>query len=926
MLLLAAWPFVYFWPVTLAQRVWFTTDVLRLFYPFGVELARALAEGRLPLWSPGILAGLPLLAEGQVGALYPPNLVLYRLLPTHLALSFEIILHLAWAGCGMYLSARSMGLASTSSLLAGFVFSFTSFIFGHLSHPAVIATISWLPWLILCQIQFWKADSASARAKWFFLQVFGLALQFLPGSAQMAFLNGLAFSFFGLFAAWRGSGPSRVSLARENRPESRFHPETRFLPEIGFLRPLISRVLLTAFALLLGAGIAAIQLVPTAELIGYSERSSTDESFFTSYSLPPRFLAQLVWPFLEGEPAEETGEFWVYFGLAPFLLAVIAPFLLRDRRALVLAAFGLVALSLALGGLNPAYRLLQYLPVFGYFRVPARYSYLMILAAAYLSAIALDTLAKRLDDSTSQRTVFPIAILSAAVVLVSILLAYSQPLEFWLSVWRVLPLVIGSLTLFAVAVAFRRVVPRTVWSTLVLGLVVFDLSSYAPPFLATIDALTPVDYVEIVPRSVSALEPARSPERIAPNVSLFPSVPALRGSLFPNTAMLYGRESVSGYTSLAFARHSRYLFDPTPAMLNLMNVRYMTIALEPRPLSLASTPAIARSPDILDEGYSIPATSAALIEVSSYTEEAAGLPDGTLVGQVIIKTDDGTVEIVPLRVGIETADWDHDRKQALGEARGNQAPVARTFPGFWRSFGRTFQGHTYLARHALGSSGEERRVVHVSVKSERPSARLAIESITLQNRKGESVSLAQLAGAPNLRLVYMSDTVAIWENLDVLPRAFVVHEALVLDDEAALAKLRSPDWQPDRTVILSDGTAMPATVSAGSGEDVVSIVEYRPERIQIDVTTSRPGYLVLSDSWYPGWTALVDGQPAEIHRADHILRAVTVGPGHHTVTFQYQPMSFAIGAIVSAASLLAAIGLSLFVGARAGSWLGGRGS
>jgi len=80
-LFLILFPFVYFWQVTLGQGVWLTTDILRLFYPFSVELARALNEGRLPLWTPNLLAGFPLLAEGQVGALYPINLLLYKFFP-----------------------------------------------------------------------------------------------------------------------------------------------------------------------------------------------------------------------------------------------------------------------------------------------------------------------------------------------------------------------------------------------------------------------------------------------------------------------------------------------------------------------------------------------------------------------------------------------------------------------------------------------------------------------------------------------------------------------------------------------------------------------------------------------------------------------------------------------------------------------------
>ncbi|MBI3742304.1 MAG: hypothetical protein HY257_11195, partial [Chloroflexi bacterium] len=99
---LIAWPLIYFLPITLGQQVWYGTDIIRLFHPFGVELSRALNAGRLPLWTPNLLAGFPLLAEGQIAALYPPNWILFRLLPAHFAISASILLHLAWAGVGMY--------------------------------------------------------------------------------------------------------------------------------------------------------------------------------------------------------------------------------------------------------------------------------------------------------------------------------------------------------------------------------------------------------------------------------------------------------------------------------------------------------------------------------------------------------------------------------------------------------------------------------------------------------------------------------------------------------------------------------------------------------------------------------------------------------------------------------------------------------
>ena len=106
-LFLALWPLCYFWPVTIGRGLWLGTDTLRTYLPLGVELSRSLAEGRLPIWTTGIYAGFPLLADGQIGALYPVNLVLYRLLPPFLALPYDTLIHLAWAACGIYALARA---------------------------------------------------------------------------------------------------------------------------------------------------------------------------------------------------------------------------------------------------------------------------------------------------------------------------------------------------------------------------------------------------------------------------------------------------------------------------------------------------------------------------------------------------------------------------------------------------------------------------------------------------------------------------------------------------------------------------------------------------------------------------------------------------------------------------------------------------
>ena len=892
-LFLAIWPFVYFWQVTLGQGVWFGTDTVRLFHPFGVELARALSDGRLPLWTTGIGAGFPLLAESQVGALYPVNLILYRWLPAHFALSYSVLLHLEWAGCGMYACARSFGLRPASALLVGFPFAFSGFFLAQIIHPPIVVTGAWLPWLIFLQNRFQHAMFVGAALRgcpgwattqgrpydatniWFFLLCLVLGIQFLCGSMQIAFLNLLTCALFGFFGGllWHGQ-------------------------PFGW-RTVLRVALWTGLPLIVGIGIAAAQLLPTSELVGYSVRGGApSESFVTSYSLPPSFLGQFISPFAQGEPSEQNNEYWGYFGIAPFGLAVITLLLRRDCRTIFIAAFALGALSLALGELNPVYQLLYRLPGFSFFRVPARYLLLVVFAATLLSAMAFEELSARLAAASIRKTL-PWVIAFVVLIVGALGLARTQPLEFWLWVWQILPRLFIVFFCIMLWLAWKREMDRPAFQAIVVGVAIFDLACFAPPFI-TIDWIFPPDYVTTVPRSIPVLEGGRvftDRERLL-------SMPALRGSLFNNTALAFGKESAQVWSSLALGRYEAFVADPSPAMLNLLNVRYLTVPLEPRPETKPCTPTDALTLDIVNNEVVIAPTIATAVQVVSFTERAENQPEATPIGEVVVRLSDGRVETFPLRLGIETADWDYDRKNVPH----SRAHIARSFPAFWRAFGRSFEGHTYTARFALGG---EREAIGVNVHAFFPYARLTVEGVSLLDAQDRATSLARLSGKNDFTLAYMSDTVAVWRNENVLPRAFIVHTAEVMNDDSAFARLRDPTFRADRIVLLSAGDALQELTVPESAQDAVEITQYKPERVGLSVTTDRRGYLLLADSWYPGWNAFVDGKPASIYRADVLFRAVSIEPGQHRVVFEYRPMSFVWGVAISAASLLIAAGILL---------------
>ena len=145
------------------------------------------------------------------------------------------------------------------------------------------------------------------------------------------------------------------------------------------------------------------------------------------------------------------------------------------------------------------------------------------------------------------------------------------------------------------------------------------------------------------------------------------------------------------------------------------------------------------------------------------------------------------------------------------------------------------------------------------------------------------------------------------ENPDVLPRAWVVDRAQVLsDEEAILERLQDPSFDPATTVILEQ----PPRVDLIQGEDPpggCSVRRISDQELEIRTQTRRPAYLVLSEVFYPGWKATIDGTRVELERADYLITALPLPAGSHTVTYRYDPVSFRIGATGTLVSCLCAL-------------------
>lgn len=155
---------------------------------------------------------------------------------------------------------------------------------------------------------------------------------------------------------------------------------------------------------------------------------------------------------------------------------------------------------------------------------------------------------------------------------------------------------------------------------------------------------------------------------------------------------------------------------------------------------------------------------------------------------------------------------------------------------------------------------------------------------------------------PSFPLVYDGE-IKIYENPNVLPRAFLVNQARVIPDrEQLLGELANADFA--REVLLEETPAEP--IAGGTGENPLPAIEqYTGLEVILKTNAPAPTFLVLTDTFFPGWIGQIDGQDTPIYRANGNFRAVQVPAGEHTVRFKYSPVSFRVGSVLSLMAVIA---------------------
>ncbi|MEE9513979.1 MAG: YfhO family protein [Anaerolineales bacterium] len=378
-ILIVSGPILLFGPMLIRGEVLYWGTPMLQFVPWHKFALEVLKTGHLPLWNPLLGMGAPLLANYQSALLYPPNLLLFLFGPEY-GHGVLVTLHLIWAGIGMALLVRRLGLGRLSQVIAGLSYSLSGYLVARTWFISINHAAAWLPWIIYATERLFESVSRKNLRQLYpsvFLLAVAFSFQWLAGHAQTAFYS-LCLS--AVWFIWR-----IISL---DTWRDRFRAVSAYLS-----------------ASVLGFVLTAAQLFPTLEYLLNTARAATvDPELAMTYSFWPWRVLGLLLPDLFGNPSRGNywgyANFWedaVYIGIIPFIFAILAIVTSlrgkgsRSSLGKFLTLISVVTVFLALGKNTPVFPFLfDYVPTFDLFHAPARWNLLLVFSLALLAAMGAD--------------------------------------------------------------------------------------------------------------------------------------------------------------------------------------------------------------------------------------------------------------------------------------------------------------------------------------------------------------------------------------------------------------------------------------------------------------------------------------------------------------------------------------------------------
>jgi len=933
-LVIALLPLLYFYPAVKGELALVQGDGWTANLGLRILTGHSLAQGQLPLWNPYIFAGMPLMACILPGALYPPNW-LFALFPPGVAMNIVVITtyHLALAGAYRY--ARALGINRAGAIITGVAFTFGGYMVMSMGQTSNIASAAWLPWVLLAIEKLYQRVSW----QWIVLGAIFIAMQFFAGVPQMTWYTALVGGAYFLFS----------TVIREKR-----QPRARFILGI------------TAMAAC-GVLLSAIQLLPLRELQQQSARAKISYEYFAAFSFPPRQIPALIFPYFFGgaylPPYRilywgDSGIFVTcgYVGILVLLLGCIAVIGLR-RQSIVRFWIGAALFSLILSfgdhlpfGMN---QWLHQVPVYNLFRASFRHMFEFTFACAVLAGLGVSYISQG-DGKQSSRTL-RIGVAALAIVVLFTLLLYifgGQHLPpnaprpaLSNSATNLEVLVPLFFFVISVAALWRYASRRTKFSGASLIFVLLaDLISYGHFLEWRAYTFNIAEGLADPPsvKYIKSREPDLNSFRILSH-SVQPFGANYHILNYPNNSIARGLQSVNGYDMLRAQRPATAIgemspegvigdlnvFNTTDQSLSLFNVKYALfervgplgtgdgvvyegVRFREKPLEWKLSPGVRQEMAL----GGVMATNLAVVSAMS---NSALIADGAPVMKVRLHRKDGQIVERALHIGRDTSEWAYDREDVSATIKHRRAQVIESWPVSDKT--GIFQGRRYLANLSF----ERAEIDKVEMEYVNPDAEITITRASLHDSaNGASTPLdAQSLAPERWQKLETFGPVDLYQNIKVMPRTWFVTRVETMPDADVLKTIREGKFRdgrsfdPAQVALLDEEScdgckiALPHPDISSSAE--ASVVRYEPQHIEMRTRNSQERFLVMSEVYYPGWTARIDGVEAQVYRVNYALRGLVVPSGEHKVEFVYAPASFRIGAIGFGLGVLLLILCSSFI-------------
>lgn len=940
---IAAFFLFFFWRAIFGGRFFLAGDQLVYTWPLRTVAWEMIRGGQLPLWTPYVFAGYPLLSMAQLGIGYPLTWF-YLALPGHWAEQIYILAPYLLSPIFTFAYLREIGRSRLAALLGGLSFAYGGLMLSGIGLNGMLPNaMMWTP-LLLIAIERARAGS------------FARCLLLATGAYSMSVLTGIGQGF--VYAGALAIGYALFIVLCWPSSNDEAAPRWR---SFARWRPLA----VIAAGMLLAAGVAAFQILESRQAQRLSVRSRISYQQFSEGA----FRFSMAWKSWL-DPFHIFGDVTAYVSPLVVLLAIVAVVVAlkrrpRERRIFFWLLVAVVGWLLMVGPATPLFKLVFKLPVINHFRVPSRHSFEWTLAASVLAAYGWDFIAAWLSQ---KRQLIKNSFAANANAFVWLAASLAIGVAWYLATAEMFPVPDTNLEILSFAylrwkLAFLLATALAVWAIWRIGNQPLRDAMLAVT-IAAVCFIEPFCY--LMRHTPAYSTPASRLSYLSPTTKAARQSPPEQHRAYfqftmdadsnspeprldpPNISAVAGLHSVSGFEPLMLERYSRALnssnwdvvnrapwlyadqslFQPRSHVLDLLNtthvVSYSDFVYSPGPVVEKDGIEFPVNADYSELQFGSPTVlhaknvAADSLAIVSNLSRSNHIADGTPAARVTIHTTEGRVIEDTLRAGTDTAEWAHERPDVKAKIKHGLPPIFDSRPGDAEN---SFPSLRYLKRINFG---QQLRVARVEIVSLLNDADVGVWHAALFDSASRASTQLRPIDPARWQPVYDQNGALVARNNRALPRTWLATEAEALDGTEIWRRIRGlPDpktktikpFDPGRTALLEiEPSKLPRLEGGELPPDAYArFTVYEPNRLTIETNADRQTILVVSEIHYPGWVALLDGAKTPIHQTDFLLRGVVVPAGKHKVEMIYRAPQARNGAIVS----LLTIGLIGWIALRA---------